>query len=186
MTWRWMTATAAAFALAFLTFPVLPELSGATPWAPAEAMNEDDAVCDADAGPANLDFTLKDMHGEDVSLAALKGKVILLNFWATWCGPCKVEIPSFVELQDEYRDEGLVVLGLSVDDPVEKLQPFADQYKVNYPLLVGLGRDDVQEAFGPLWGIPVTVYIARDGTLCKRHMGLATKEQVERDIRALL
>ena len=184
MKWRWMTATMAAFALAFLTFPPLPALSGAMPWTAAEAFDE--AVCDADAGPANLNFTLKDMHGGDVNLASLEGNVILLNFWATWCGPCKVEIPGFVELQDQYRDEGLVVLGLSVDDPVEKLKPFADEYKINYPLLVGLGRDDFQEAFGPLWGIPVTFYIARDGTLCKKHIGLATKEQVERDIKALL
>ena len=184
MKWRWMTATMAALALAFLTFPPVPALSGAMPWTPVEALDE--AVCDADAGPANLNFTLKDMHGGDVNLASLKGNVILLNFWATWCGPCKVEIPGFVELQDQYRDEGLVVLGLSVDDPIEKLKPFADEYKINYPLLVGLGRDDFQEAFGPLWGIPVTFYIGRDGTLCKKHMGLATKEQVERDIKALL
>ncbi len=184
MKWRWMTATVAACALAFLTFPPLPALSGAMPWTPVEALDE--AVCDADAGPANLDFIIKDMHGDDVNLASLKGNVILLNFWATWCGPCKVEIPGFVELQDQYRDAGLVVLGLSVDDPVEKLKPFADEYNINYPLLVGLGRDDFQEAFGPLWGIPVTFYIGRDGTLCKKHMGLATKEQVERDIKALL
>lgn len=184
MKWRWMTATAAAFALAFLTFPAFPGLSDARPWTSAEAVDE--AACDADAGAANLDFTLQDMNGDDVDLASLEGKVILLNFWATWCGPCKVEIPSFVELQDQYRDDGLVVLGLSVDDPVEKLKPFAEEYDVNYPLLVGLGRDDFQEAFGPVWGIPVTFYIGRDGTLCKKHMGLATKEQVERDIKALL
>ncbi|MAG69968.1 MAG: TlpA disulfide reductase family protein [Vicinamibacterales bacterium] len=184
MQWRWMTATVAASALAFLTFPAFPEFSSATPWSSAEATES--AACDADARAANLDFTLKDMNGEDVALASLKGKVILLNFWATWCGPCKVEIPSFVELQDEYRDEGLAVLGLSVDDTVEKLKPFAEEYSVNYPLLVGLGRDDVQEAFGPVWGIPVTFYIDREGTLCKKHMGLATKEQVERDVRSML
>ena len=183
MRWRWMTATVAAFALAFLTFPAFPDVSDANPWTPAQAVEA--AACDADAGPANLNFTLKDMNGGDVDLASLAGNVILLNFWATWCGPCKVEIPGFVELQDQYRDEGLVVLGLSVDDPIEKLKPFAEEYKVNYPLLVGLGRDDFQEAFGPIWGIPITVYIGRDGTLCKRHMGLATKEQVERDIKAL-
>ncbi len=89
------------------------------------------------------------MNGVDVKLAAFKGKVILLNFWATWCGPCKAEIPSLVELQEQYGDD-LVVLGFSVDDPVEKMRPYAEEYKINYPLLVGNGREDVQEAFGPL------------------------------------
>jgi thiol-disulfide isomerase/thioredoxin len=144
------------------------------------------AKCDAKAKPANLDFVIKDMNGKDVSLADYKGKVILLNFWATWCGPCKYEIPTFVELQDKYRDQGVVFLGLSVDDPVEKLKPFADQYKMNYPVLVGLDREDVQEAFGPMWGIPVTIMIGRDGSICKRHMGLATKEQFEKEIESLL
>ena len=72
--------------------------------------------------PAPLHFTLKDMNGVDVKLASFKGKVILLNFWATWCGPCKAEIPSLVELQEQYGDD-LVVLGFSVDDPVEKMRP---------------------------------------------------------------
>lgn len=185
MKWRWMVATAVALALALLTTPVIPGASLPAEWS-VEANAFAAAACDADAKPADLNFTLQDMDGQDVDLTAYEGKVILLNFWATWCGPCKIEIPGFVELQEEYGDEGLVVLGLSVDDPIEKLKPFAEEYQINYPLLVGLGRDDFQEAFGPIWGIPVTFYITRDGALCKRHMGLATKDQVEREIRALL
>ncbi|HEY6508659.1 MAG TPA: TlpA disulfide reductase family protein [Vicinamibacterales bacterium] len=142
-----------------------------------------------DAGSAGkvapLHFTLKDMNGVDVKLAAFKGKVILLNFWATWCGPCKAEIPSLVELQTEYGDD-LVVLGFSVDDTVEKMKPYAAEYKINYPLLVGNGRDDVQEAFGPLYGIPVSVIIDRDGRIAKKHSGIASKSQFEREIKALL
>jgi thiol-disulfide isomerase/thioredoxin len=134
---------------------------------------------------APLHFTLKDMNGADVKLASFKGKVILLNFWATWCGPCKAEIPSLVELQQQYGDD-LVVLGFSVDDPVEKMRPYAQQYKINYPLLVGNGREDVQEAFGPLFGIPVSVIIGRDGKIAKKHSGIATKAQFEREIKALL
>jgi len=135
--------------------------------------------------PAQLDFTLKDMHGVDVHLASFKGKVILLNFWATWCGPCRAEIPSLVELQEQYKDD-LVVLGLSVDDTAEKLLPYAAEFKMNYPVLVGNGREDVQEAFGPLFGIPVSVIIGRDGVIAKKHSGIATKEQIEREIKTLL
>ena len=140
---------------------------------------------EATGKPAPLHFTLKDMDGDDVKLASFKGKIILLNFWATWCGPCKAEIPSLVELQDQYEDD-LVVLGFWVDDPVEKMRPYAAQYKINYPLLVGNGREDVQEAFGPLFGIPVSVIIGRDGKIAKKHSGIATKAQIEREIKALL
>ena len=134
---------------------------------------------------APLHFTLKDMNGVDVKLAAFKGKIILLNFWATWCGPCKAEIPSLVELQNEFAVD-LVILGVSVDDTVEKMRPFAAEYQINYPLLVGNGREDVQEAFGPLYGIPVSVIIDREGNIAKKHSGIATKAQFEREIKALL
>lgn len=90
-----------------------------------------------------------------------------------------------VELQQRYAND-VVVLGMSVDDPVEKLKPFAAQYKINYPVLVGLGREDVQDAYGPMYGIPMTFFIGRDGKICKRHAGIAPKAQIERDIKALL
>ena len=151
---------------------------------------EEDAAADAKAAgkAAPLQFTLKDMNGVDVKLASFKGKPIVLNFWATWCGPCRAEIPSLVELNRKYSEEGgdVVILGISVDDPVEKLKPYAAQMKMNYPVLVGNGRDDVQDAFGPLWGIPVTVFIDRDGRIAKKHSGIASKEQFEQEIKALL
>ena len=135
--------------------------------------------------PAPLNFTLKDMNGVDVNLTSFKGRVILLNFWATWCGPCKLEIPDLVKLQDEYRNE-LVVLGFSVDDTVEQLRPYAAEYKMNYPILVGLGHENVQEAYGPLFGIPVTVLIDREGRIAKKMSGIRSKQQFEREIKALL
>ena len=151
---------------------------------------EEDAAADAKLSgkAAPLQFTLKDMNGVEVKLAAFKGKPIVLNFWATWCGPCRAEIPSLVELQTKYSAEGIdvVILGVSVDDPVEKLKPYAAQMKMNYPVLVGNGREDVQDAFGPLWGIPVTVFIDRDGKIAKKHSGIASKEQFEQEIKALL
>jgi len=189
----------AAVAIAILIVMLAP--GAETPSAPAGASKgnltgspntaEEDAAADAKAAgkPAPLDFTLKDMNGVDVKLAAFKGKPIVVNFWATWCGPCRAEIPSLVELNKKYNEEGVgdvVILGISVDDPIEKLKPYAAQMKMNYPVLVGAGRDDVQDAFGPLWGIPVTVFIDRNGKIAKKHSGIASKEQFEQEIKALL
>ena len=174
---------AVAAALVLLMLPLVADHGAFTPGEAAVA--PDGAACDATAKDAPLHFTLKDTDGRDVKLASFKGKVILLNFWATWCGPCKAEIPALVDLQTQYSKD-LVVLGFSVDDTVEKMKPYAAQYKINYPLLVGNGREDVQEAFGPLFGIPVSVIIGRDGKIAKKHSGIATKAQFEREIKALL
>ena len=186
---RWILASGGSLMLALLTLPFTwdrsVELNSDVRVEPA-SVEADTSFCDEELEPANLGFTIKDMNGESVVLSEHKGSVILLNFWATWCGPCKIEIPGFFDLQDKYGDDGLVVLGFSIDDPVERLQPFVDEYKMNYPVLVGLGRDDVQEAFGPIYGIPTTIVINRDGEICKRHMGFSSKEQFEKEIKALL
>jgi thiol-disulfide isomerase/thioredoxin len=188
----------AAVAIAILIVMLAPGSDSSAPPAAGSKGNltgspnsaAEDAAADAKAAgkPAPLDFTLKDMNGVDVKLASFKGKPIIVNFWATWCGPCRAEIPSLVELQTQYGEEGkdVVILGISVDDPVEKLKPYAAQMKMNYPVLVGNGRDDVQDAFGPLWGIPVTVFIDREGRIAKKHSGIASKEQFEQEIKALL
>jgi thiol-disulfide isomerase/thioredoxin len=180
----WLAMGAVTLALALIW--VAPGIDHTDEYVTAPAGSPGEPEDAAAVGkPARLDFKLKDMNGVDVKLDSFKGKVILINFWATWCGPCKAEIPSLVELQEEYADD-LVVLGFSVDDPAEKMKPYAEEYKVNYPLLVGNGREDVQNAFGPLLGIPVTVIIGRDGIIAKKHTGIATKEQFEREIKALL
>lgn len=179
----WLAMGSVAVALAALIFAPVPDFDDD---ATVGADGEEEASATAVAGKdAPLDFTLKDMNGVDVNLASFKGKVILLNFWATWCGPCRQEIPDLVELQTQYPDD-LVVLGFSVDDPVEKLRPYAAEFKMNYPVLVGNGREDVQEAYGPIWGIPISVVIGRDGKIYKKHSGIASKEQFEQEIKALL
>ncbi len=186
-TTRWVSMLGAGAALALFTLPLAYSEAAldAEPAAPAAVAAAQGAACPANAKPANLGFTLKDMHGKDVNLAQFKGRIILLNFWATWCGPCKAEIPSFVELQRQYSKD-LVILGLSVDDTAEKVKPYAAQYKINYPVLLGLGRDDFQDAYGPIWGIPTSFVIGRNGLVCKKHMGIASKDQIEKEIKALL
>lgn len=183
----WLAMGSVAVALAALIFAPGPGFYDDD--APPPAQSSAGEGGGADVAPvfkdAPLQFTLKDMNGVDVNLASFKGKVILLNFWATWCGPCREEIPSLVELQTQYGDD-LVVLGFSVDDTVEKLRPYAEQFKMNYPVLVGNGRDDVQEAYGPIWGIPISVIIGRDGKIHKKHSGIASKDQFEREIKELL
>ncbi len=145
----------------------------------------DAAACMANAKPANFDFTLKDVDGNQVSLSSYKGKVVLLNFWATWCGPCKAEIPGFVRLQEKYRDQ-LVIVGYSVDDTAEKAKAYAAQYKMNYPILLGEGREDVQDAYGPIWGIPASFIISKDGKVCRKHMGIAPEAVFEKEVVALM
>ena len=139
----------------------------------------------ANAKPANLDFTLPDLDGKQVPLTDFKGKVILLNFWATWCGPCKAEIPGFVELQTRFKDD-LAVIGFSVDDPADKARAFANEYKINYPVLLGLGREEVQDAYGPIWGIPASFLISREAKVCKKHLGIAPISTFEEEIKRLL
>jgi peroxiredoxin len=163
--------------------------SASTDPGPAAAAHGDDpatAACMANPKPANFDFTMKDVDGNQVSLSAYKGKVVLLNFWATWCGPCKAEIPGFVRLQEKYRDQGLVIVGYSVDDTAEKAKAYAAQYKMNYPILLGEGREEVQDAYGPIWGIPASFIISKDGKVCRKHMGIAPEAVFEKEVVALL
>lgn len=134
---------------------------------------------------APLEYTVKDMNGADVRLSSFKGKVILLNFWATWCHPCKEEIPDLVALQTQYKDD-IVVLGFSIDDKPEELKEYAKQFQMNYPVLVGAGHENIQEAYGPLWGVPVTVIIGRDGKIAKKQSGIRSLEQFDKEIKRLL
>jgi thiol-disulfide isomerase/thioredoxin len=178
---RWVIAGASALALALLTMgaPLRWPLFG-------DQSVTNGPACPADAKPANLDFTLKDMKNQDVRLSSFKGKVILLDFWATWCAPCKVEIPWFIEFQEKYGAQGFQVVGISVDDTLDQLAPYVSELNMNYVVLQGLGRDDVQDTYGPMYGIPVTVLISRDGKICAKHVGMSAKEAIEDEIKSLL
>jgi peroxiredoxin len=145
-----------------------------------------DDVCNVSRRKANLDFTVKDIAGKDVRLSQYKGQVVLLNFWATWCVPCKREIPALTALYRDYKKRGFVVLGVSVDSEIRAIKPFAREMKMNYPVLIGAGREDLSKAFGPFIGFPTSVLVARDGKVCVRHVGVVSRAQLERQIGALL
>jgi len=179
---RWTVATLAALSLAWTMLVIEMPWVGISAGAQAPATG----ACLADAKAAPLGFSLKDINNQDVTLADHKGKVILLDFWATWCGPCKVEIPWFVEFQNKYGKQGFQAIGISVDDPLDKLKPYVASMKMNYIVLQGLSNEKVQDAFGPMLGLPVTLLISRDGKICAKHTGMASKEALDRQIKALL
>jgi thiol-disulfide isomerase/thioredoxin len=118
------------------------------------------------------------------SVADYKGKVVLVNFWATWCGPCKMEIPDMVKLYSQYKEQGLVVVGISIDDSPAQLQTFMRELHMNYPVVQM--RPEVEDAWGPFYGYPTSFIVARDGSICTKHIGPATHDQFESEIRGLL
>ena len=183
---RWLIAAAGAIGVGVLTASALlgPTKHVTVPEMAADAEHVSGS-CEGDK-KANLDFTVKDMNNARVRLSDYKGKVILVNFWATWCAPCKVEIPGFIELYDQYKDKGFVILGVSGDDDAETLRSFASEWKINYPLLVGKDEEKLLDAYGPLYGYPTSVLVGRTGAVCGRHVGPATKEEFEKEIKALL
>lgn len=131
------------------------------------------------------DFALRDADGKLVRLSDYRGKVVLLNFWATWCGPCRFEIPWFIEFQRQYKDAGLEVLGISMDeDGWEVVRPFVARLGVNYRIL--MGDDMVAQLYGGVDSLPTTFLIDRQGRIASVHIGLVSKRSYERDLAELL
>jgi thiol-disulfide isomerase/thioredoxin len=131
------------------------------------------------------DFELKTLDGKKVKLSELRGKAVVVNFWATWCGPCKLEMPWLVDLQTKYADKGLVILGLSVDEgSSEKIASFAKDMGVNYPVL--RSTDEVSNLYGGIDGLPTTFYVGRDGKVIEQAAGLVSKDVIEDDIKLAL
>lgn len=130
-------------------------------------------------------FELKDASGKLVRLEDYKGKVVLLNFWATWCGPCKFEIPWFIEFQKTYKDRGFTVIGVSLDDEGwEVVKPYLEAKQVNYPVVVG--SEEVDQKYGGIEALPTSFLIDREGRIAATHVGLVSKQQYEQDITQLL
>jgi cytochrome c biogenesis protein CcmG/thiol:disulfide interchange protein DsbE len=157
---RWTLAASVAVAL------------GVTACAPQASTKT--AVKDEKERKQAPNFALKDAHGKTVKLSDFKGKVVLLDFWATWCGPCQIEIPWFEEFQRKYKDRGFEVVGVSMDDDGWKvITPFVQQKKINYRIL--LGDDATGSLYGGVDALPMTLVIDRDGRIASVHVGLASK-----------
>jgi thiol-disulfide isomerase/thioredoxin len=139
----------------------------------------------APAERANLDFTLQDMNGAPVDLAQFQGRAIIVNLWATWCGPCRVETPQLESLSQKYQAQGLAIIGVSVDDQPEMIRAFAAEFKVTYPMLVGLGQNGFLTSMGYNGTLPMSILIRSDGTVAERFVGIKTTEDWERKIAGL-
>ena len=139
-------------------------------------------VAERNAAP---EFSLKDRDGRTVSLSDYKGQVVLLNFWATWCSPCAIEIPWFKQFENQHKDKGFAVLGVSMDmGGWEDVNPYLDRVKVNYRIL--LGDDDIAMSYGGVEALPTSFLIDREGRIAAVHVGLVSKSDYENDINALL
>ena len=131
------------------------------------------------------DFTLQSLDGKNMRLSDFRGKAVLLNFWATWCGPCKVEMPWFVELQKEYGPEGFQIVGVAMDDSSkEDIAKFAQDMGVNYPVL--LGKEAVGDAYGGVPALPESFFISRDGKIVDKIIGLRGRAEIEDSIKKAL
>jgi peroxiredoxin len=131
------------------------------------------------------DFELLDLDGELFRLSDHRGKVLVLNFWATWCPPCRAEIPSFIRLQNEFREEGVLFVGISLDEEgAEAVAPFADARAINYPLLMHGHR--AAAAYGGVGAIPTTILVDRAGRVRFRHEGFLLPQALRPAIRALI
>lgn len=131
------------------------------------------------------DFTLESLDGKNMTLSDLHGKAVLLNFWATWCTPCKIEMPWFVELQKQYGPQGLQIVGVAMDESgKDDIAKFAKDMGVNYPVL--LGKEAVGEAYGGVPALPETFFIGRDGKIVDKIIGLKDRADIEESIRKAL
>ena len=134
------------------------------------------------AAPA---WTLPDLAGKPVNFEQFKGQVVVVDFWATWCPPCRAEIPGYTELQAKYGKDGFVIIGISLDQAgPDVVKAFGEKYKINYPLV--MGDDRVVAAFGGVEGIPTTFLIDRNGQIRDRKVGAEEKDEYEKKIAAVM
>jgi cytochrome c biogenesis protein CcmG/thiol:disulfide interchange protein DsbE len=126
------------------------------------------------------DFSLPGLSGQRLDLSSYRGKVVLLDFWATWCDPCREEIPHFVELQNRYGNKGLQIIGVSMDDGPEPVREFYQRLKMNYPVVMGTAQTG--ELYGGVLGLPVAFLIRQDGRIIAKHFGATEISVLEKEI----
>jgi len=129
-------------------------------------------------------FSLTSLSGNQINLKNYRGKVVLLDFWATWCGPCRLEIPGFVQLQNKYGSQGLKIVGVSMDDGPRPVRQFYQDFHMNYPVV--MGTDKLGELYGGILGLPTSFLIGRDGRIYAKHVGLTDMGVFESEIKELL
>ena len=130
------------------------------------------------------DFTLPRLDGTELHLSDYRGKVVLLDFWATWCDPCRDETPSFVEMQRNYGDRGLQIIGISMDDDADPVRPFYREFHMNYPVVMGNAK--IGELYGGVLGLPIVFLIGRDGRVFAKHVGATDAPVFQKEIETLL
>ena len=148
----------------------------------------------AAAGKPAPDFSAQNLDGKDVTLADYKGKVVLVNFWATWCDPCRIEIPWLIDMQNKYGPKGFTVLGIAMDDEGKSVvAPFlakerfdvnGEKLPMNYPIVIG--NDNIADKFGGLFGYPTSVLVSPDGKIVKRITGIISEDEITKAIEDLL
>jgi cytochrome c biogenesis protein CcmG, thiol:disulfide interchange protein DsbE len=130
------------------------------------------------------DFTLPQLDGQTLRLSSYRGKVVLLDFWATWCVPCREEIPHFLELEDKYRADGFEIIGVSMDDGPEPVRSFSREFHMNYPVVMGNAK--IGELYGGVLGLPIAFLLDRNGRVHAKHIGAIRPEIIEKEVVALL
>jgi cytochrome c biogenesis protein CcmG/thiol:disulfide interchange protein DsbE len=170
-----------AFVLVIVAIIAIDKFNTPDATIPAQPLTEEGG-----ASGAAPDFTLASVGGGSKTLSEYKGKVVMLNFWATWCGPCKREIPDFIEMQEAYREKGFEIVGVSLDDPNarEAVAAFVKNEGINYDVVYGDGN--VAQAYGGVRSIPTTFLIDRDGMVVSSQVGLRPKESWQKEIESLL
>ena len=130
------------------------------------------------------DFSLPDLSGHALQLSSYRGKVVLLDFWATWCDPCREETPHLVELQNKYGAQGLQIIGVSMDDGPEPVRDFYQHFQMNYPVV--MGSADIGKLYGGVLGLPIAFVIAPDGRIYRKHIGATAPFIFENEVKELL
>jgi peroxiredoxin len=130
------------------------------------------------------DFSLIDLDGQNLKLSSYRGKVVILDFWATWCDPCRDEIPHFVEMQNKYRGQGLQIIGVSMDDDPQPVHDFYSKFKMNYPVV--MGNAQTGSLYGGILGLPITFVIGGNGRIVAKHIGATENSVFEKEVEDLL